>query len=61
MPDNMNVVDFAAAGEKHRVEKKHQQREEKANALKQRFEEALPTRKTPVKDHLRKKKARKKR
>ncbi|MEC8442720.1 MAG: tRNA (uracil-5-)-methyltransferase [Pseudomonadota bacterium] len=56
-----NVVDFAKASDKHRAERSHKEKEEKVDALRQRFEGALPTRKTPVKDFLRKKKAKKKR
>ena len=59
--DNPKVVDFSSASEKHRLEKDHQRREGKVELLKQRFEKALPGRKTPVKDYLKKKKARKKR
>ena len=59
-PDNI-VVDFRSAGEKHRHERSHREKEEKVEEMRQRFEGALPTRKTPVKDFLRKKKARKKR
>ena len=59
--DKSNVVDFASASEKHRVDRDHQRREEQVDALRQRFAEALPERKTPVKDFLRKKKSRKKR
>lgn len=58
--DNSSVVDFAAASEKHRAERQHQRREEKADAIRQQFERALPKPKTPVKDYLRKKKAKKK-
>ncbi|MEK9712910.1 MAG: tRNA (uracil-5-)-methyltransferase [Thalassolituus sp.] len=56
-----NVVDFQKAGEKHRAERSHREKEEKVDAMRQRFEEAFPVKKTPVKDFLRKKKAKKKR
>ena len=55
------VVDFAKAGEKHRAERSHKDKEEKVEEMRKRFEGALPTKKTPVKDFLRKKKAKKKR
>ncbi|KZZ03157.1 MAG: tRNA (uracil-5-)-methyltransferase [Thalassolituus maritimus] len=55
------VVDFAKAGEKHRAERSHKGKEEKVEEMRKRFEGALPTKKTPVKDFLRKKKAKKKR
>jgi len=56
-----DVVDFAAASEKHRAERKHQQREEKVDAIRQQFERAFSEPKKPVKEYLRKKKAKKKR
>lgn len=55
------VVDFAKAGEKHRADRAHKDKEEKVEEMRKRFEGALPTKKTPVKDFLRKKKAKKKR
>ncbi|MEC9256802.1 MAG: tRNA (uracil-5-)-methyltransferase [Pseudomonadota bacterium] len=55
------VVDFAKAGEKHRAERSHKGKEDKVDEMRKRFEGALPTKKTPVKDFLRKKKAKKKR
>jgi len=54
------VVDFQKAGEKHRAERSHREKEEKVDAMRKRFEEAFPEKKTPVKDFLRKKKAKKK-
>jgi len=54
------VVDFAKAGEKHRAERTHKDKEEKVEEMRKRFEGALPTKKTPVRDYMRKKKARKK-
>ncbi|WP_221798197.1 tRNA (uracil-5-)-methyltransferase [Oceanobacter mangrovi] len=56
-----NVVDFAAAGEKHRHERMHREKEAKVEDIRQRFALALPDRKTPVKDYLKKKRAKKKR
>lgn len=58
---NSKIVDFAKAGEKYRVEREHRDKEEKVEEMRKRFEGALPTKKTPVKDFLRKKKAKKKR
>ncbi|MDO6683203.1 MULTISPECIES: tRNA (uracil-5-)-methyltransferase [unclassified Oceanobacter] len=55
------VVDFAAASEKHRHQRDHRDKEARVEAIRERFEQALPTRKTPVKDYLRKKRAKKKR
>lgn len=58
---NSKIVDFAKAGEKHRVEREHRDKEEKVEEMRKRFEGALPSKKTPVKDLLRKKRAKKKR
>ena len=58
---NNKVVDFTKAGEKHRAEKSHRKKEEKVDEMRKRFEGALPAKKTPVKDFLRKKKEKKKR
>jgi len=55
-----NVVDFAAASAKHKHERMHRDKEEKVEAIRERFAQALPDRKTPVKDYLRKKRAKKK-
>jgi hypothetical protein len=61
MADSGNkVVDFNKASEKHRTEKSHRDKEEKVDEMRKRFEGALPAKKTPVKDFLRKKKAKKK-
>ncbi|WP_028294120.1 hypothetical protein [Oceanobacter kriegii] len=56
-----NVVDFATAGARHKHERMHRDKEEKVESLRERFEQALPDKKTPVKDYLRKKRAKKKR
>ena len=55
------VVDFATASAKHRHDRSHREKEAKVDAIRERFANALPDRKTPVKDYLRKKKAKKKR
>lgn len=55
------VVDFRSASQRHRQDKEHQRKEDKVASLQQRFKQALPDKKTPVKDYLRKKKAAKKR
>ncbi|MCY0964567.1 tRNA (uracil-5-)-methyltransferase [Parathalassolituus penaei] len=60
MSDSDKVIDFAKAGERHRHSRMHREKEEKVDELRERFAAALPDRKTPVKDYLRKKKARKK-
>lgn len=56
-----SVVDFAKASQRRREDKEHQRKETQVNDIRQRFEKALPEKKTPVKDFLRKKKASKKR
>lgn len=40
--------------------KEHQRKEEKVEQMAQRFEQALPTKATPVKDYLKKKRNKKK-
>jgi hypothetical protein len=40
--------------------KEHQRKEEKVEQLAQRFEQALPSKATPVKDYLKKKRTKKK-
>lgn len=55
------VVDFAKAGEKHRHNRMNDEKEAKVESMRQRFAQALPDKPTPVKDYLRKKKAKKKR
>lgn len=55
------VVDFATAGEKFKRDKEHGRKEARVDEMKARFSSALPEKKTPVKDFLRKKKASKKR
>ncbi|MDF1764229.1 MAG: tRNA (uracil-5-)-methyltransferase [Oleibacter sp.] len=56
---NIKVVDFQVASEKHREEKKHQEKEAKVDSLRARFAEALPDKKTPVKDYFKKKRSNK--
>ncbi|MFK4753753.1 tRNA (uracil-5-)-methyltransferase [Oceanobacter antarcticus] len=58
---NDTVVDFASASAKHRHERSHRDKEARVESIRERFEQALPNRKTPVKDYLRKKRAKKKR
>ena len=60
MPDK-KVIDFAAASNKHRHARDHEEKEAKVEAMRQRFENALPDKKTPVKDYLKKKRAKNKR
>ncbi len=57
MKKSKNVVSLDEA----RRLKGHVDKEEKLDAMAQRFEAALPTKATPIKDFLRKKKNKKKR
>mgnify|MGYP000263799399 CR=1 FL=1 len=57
MKKNKKVVSLADA----RRLKEHDRKEEKLGEMAERFEAALPTKATPVKDFLRKKKNKKKR
>ncbi len=57
MKKNKNVISLADA----RRSKEHDRKEEKLDEMAQRFEAAMPTKATPVKDFLRKKKNKKKR
>jgi len=54
------VVDFARAGSKFRHAREHEQKEARVEALRERFAQALPDKPTPVKDYLKKKRAKKK-
>ena len=55
------IVDFQQASERFKQDKEHERKEAKVESLRQRFSAALPDKKTPVKDYLRKKKQKKKR
>ena len=55
------VIDFASAGDKHRHNRVNDEKDAKAEALRQRFAQALPDKPTPVKDYLKRKRAKKKR
>ena len=59
--NNVSVVDFASASRKFKHDREHDRKEAKVDEMKARFSNALPDKKTPVKDFLRKKKAKKKR
>lgn len=61
MANDNNVVDFERDAERFRHARMHREKEAKVEDMRERFEAALPTRKTPVKDFLRKKKNSKKR
>ncbi|MBE0481884.1 MAG: tRNA (uracil-5-)-methyltransferase [Bacterioplanes sp.] len=61
MAKNDNLVDFQQAAEKHRHRREHEQKEANVEAIRQRFAHALPSKATPVKDYLKKKRAKKKR
>jgi len=52
-----NVVSFGDA----KWKKDHERKEEKVEEMAKRFEAAFPSKPTPVKDHMRKKKNKKKR
>ncbi|NRA22980.1 MAG: tRNA (uracil-5-)-methyltransferase [Oleispira sp.] len=59
MSDSKDVLDFAQAAER----RKHEKREEKVLEIREQFDRAFShsSKPTPVKDFLRKKKAKKKR
>lgn len=59
--NKVSVVDFASASKKFKQDREHERKEAKVDEMKARFSHALPDKNTPVKDFLRKKKARKKR
>lgn len=54
------VIDFSKASEKHQHKREQAEKEQKYSAMKARFKAALPEKKTPVKDYLQKKRAKKK-
>lgn len=56
------IIEFAKASEKHRDDKRHQDKEDKVTAIRDQFGRALNKGKkpTPVKDYFKKKKAKKK-
>lgn len=60
-PSSGQIIDFSSASEKHREDRMHREKEERLDALRERFASALPDRKTPVKDYLKKKRSKKKR
>ncbi len=55
------VVDFTRAAGKHRHQRLNDEKDAKADAMRQRFEAAFPDKPRPVKEYLKKKKASKKR
>lgn len=55
------VVDFASASSRFKKDKDHDRKDAKVEEMRERFKAALPDKKTPVKDFLKKKKAKKKR
>lgn len=55
------VIDFAAAGARHAQQREHQQKENRAEAMRERFAAALPDKPRPVKEYFKKKRAKKKR
>lgn len=57
-PDSSNKNVFSLEGA--REAKEHERKEEKLAQMAQRFEQALPTKATPVKDYLKKKRKAKK-
>ena len=56
------VVEFGKAAQKHKDEKRHQAKEDKVTSIRDQFERAMNKGKkpTPVKDYLKKKRAKKK-
>lgn len=60
MSDN-KVVDFSKAGDRHRHQRQNDEKDARADALRERFAAAFPDKATPVKDYLKKKRSRKKR
>lgn len=56
-----NLVDFSAAGHKHRARKELDRKENRVEAIRERFAAALPDKPRPVKDYFKKKRAKKKR
>ncbi len=63
MPEKTDttVVDFTRAAGKHRQQRLNDEKDAKAEAMRQRFAAALPDKPRPVKDYLNKKRAKKKR
>ncbi len=55
------VIDFSKASEEHRRDREHKDKEEKVEEMRARFANALPDKPRPVRDYLRKKRAKKKR
>lgn len=55
-----NVVDFNKATDKLKHKRVLDEKEAKVEEMRQRFAKALPDKPTPVKDYLKKKKAKKK-
>ncbi len=60
MSDN-KVIDFAAAGTRHAQRRVHEQKESRAESMRERFAAALPDKPRPVKEYFKKKRAKKKR
>ncbi len=58
---DLKVVDFREAGDRHRHRRQHEQKEDRVEALRERFAAALPDKPAPVKDYFKKKRAKKKR
>lgn len=56
---SQNVIDFSQASAKHKHQREHEDKEAKYAEMKERFEAALPNKKTPVKDYFKKKRAKK--
>jgi len=60
MGDN-KVIDFTAAGAKHLQRREQEQKEDRAESMRERFAAALPDKPKPVKDYFKKKRDKKKR
>lgn len=60
MSDN-KVIDFASAGARHLQRREHEQKEDRAESMRERFAAALPDKPKPIKDYFKKKRDKKKR
>ena len=54
------VIDFGKASEKHKHKRLNDDKDASMEAMQARFTAAFPEKKTPVKDYLKKKRAKKK-
>lgn len=54
-----HIIDFNQAAKKHQHKRVNDEKDAKFDDMRARFEKVLPTKATPVKDYLKKKRARK--